>query len=268
MNLSHSVKTLFVFFWVLACAASANAQGQAFSEKLPLAPPGPKQFVLDKAGLLNQADEQKIKRICEALLRKTATPIIVVTIGSMSEYGASGIRIETFARLLFDQWRIGQAEINGKVWNTGILLVVSQNDRKARIELGAGWKHDKDAEARRIMNDLIVPHFKQGDYSGGILAGVEALDKMAQGLAIPRPPTPWWHYALFAGAAALVIFTVVSLIRRGASGWAWLFWGLVFAGVGALLYHMATSSRSGGGGFGGGSFGGGFSGGGGATGSW
>jgi uncharacterized protein len=71
------------------------------------------------------------------------------------------------------------------------------------------------------------------------------------------------------GAVGLGIFTVISLIRRGSGGWAWLLWGAVFAIVGALLYQMLTSSsRGGGGGFSGGSFGGGSSGGGGATGSW
>jgi uncharacterized protein len=71
-------------------------------------------------------------------------------------------------------------------------------------------------------------------------------------------------------AIGLMIFTVVSLIRRGASGWAWLMWGAVFSIIGYLLYSFLRSSMSsgGGGGFSGGSFGGGYSGGGGATGSW
>jgi uncharacterized protein len=90
---------------------------------------------------------------------------------------------------------------------------------------------------------------------------------MARKLELPTRPRPWSHYALVAGAIGLVIFTIFSLIRRGSSGWAWLFWGVVFAIVGAILYQMITS-RGRGGGFGGGSFGGGFSGGGGASGSW
>ena len=72
-------------------------------------------------------------------------------------------------------------------------------------------------------------------------------------------------------AIGLMVFTIVSLIRRGASGWAWLFWGAIFSLIGYLLYSFLRSSMSsggGGGGFSGGSFGGGYSGGGGATGSW
>jgi uncharacterized protein len=126
------------------------------------------------------------------------------------------------------------------------------------------------------MEQQIIPHFKQGDYSGGILAGVEALDKMARDLKLPSspqrsaaPPTTR-EYIVTAVLIGLAVFTIISLIRRGSSGWAWIFWGAILGIIGAILYQMATSrsSGSGGGGFSGGSFDGGFSGGGGASGSW
>lgn len=238
--------------------------------RIALARPGERDFIVDRADLISSADEQHLRQLATKLLNDKATPIIVVTIESMAQYGGEGMRIETFAHLLFDQWAIGQAKLDGQLWNTGILLLVSRDDRKARIELGAGWKHEQDALAQQIMNEQIVPRFRQGDFSGGIVAGVEALDKMARGLELPRPPTPWWQPLLIAGAIALLIFTVISLIRRGASGWAWLFWGAVFSLIGYLLYSFLRSSMSSGsgGGYSGGSFGGGYSGGGGATGSW
>jgi len=240
--------------------------------KFNLDPPGPREFILDRADLLSPADKDKIKKLCDKLLTDKATPIIVVTINSMAEHGGAGMRIESYAMLLFNQWQIGVAEINGQTWNTGILLLVSKNDRKARIELGAYWRRDQDLLAQQIMNEQIVPHFKEGDYTAGIVAGVESLDKMARGLELPKvPPKPltWKNYLVVAVLIGLVIFTIVSLIRRGASGWAWLFWAALFAGIGYILYTMAQSRNSGGGGgYSGGSFGGGFSGGGGATGSW
>lgn len=238
--------------------------------RIKLKRPGERDFIVDLADLISSSDEQRIRDIATKLLNDKATPIIVVTIESMAKYGGAGMRIETFAHLLFDQWSIGQAKVNGQFWNTGILLLVSRDDRKARIELGAGWKHEQDSLAQQIMDEQIVPRFRQGDFSGGIVAGVEALDKMARGLELPKPPTPWWRPLLVAGFFALVIFTVISLIRRGSSGWAWLFWGAVFSLIGYLLYSFLRSSTSSGsgGGFSGGSFGGGYSGGGGATGSW
>jgi uncharacterized protein len=224
--------------------------------------------VRDLADLIEPEDEARIREVCDQLLTDKATPIIVVTIYTMTEHGGRHMPIEAFAMQLFNQWGIGHERIHGQDWNTGILLLVSRGDRKARIELGAGWGHEKDKLCRRIMDDLIIPEFKEGEYSRGIVAGVEALDNMARGKELPTRPRPWWHYALIIGAIGLAVFTVVSLIRRGAGGWAWVFWAAVFALVGWLLYNLLANSRSSGGGFSGGSFGGGSSGGGGATGSW
>ena len=241
----------------------------AGANRITIDPPGEREFVRDMANMIDPETKKKIVAICDKLLTDKATPIIVVTIDSMAKHGGAGMRIETFATLLFDQWQIGHAKLGNQVWNTGILLLVSKGDRRARIELGAGWKREKDQLCQRIMNTLIIPEFKQGNYSQGILVGVEGLDKMARALKLPTRPRPWWHYGLIAGLIGLAIFTVVSLIRRGSSGWSWLLWSAVFGFVGYMLYQMMTnSSRGGGGGFGGGSFGGGFSGGGGASGSW
>ena len=254
---------------VLGCVATARAD-----LRIELDPPGDREFILDKADQLDSATEEQLRSMCDKLLTEKATPIIVVTINKMADHGGGGLRVETFARLLFDQWQIGWAKLGkqGHDWNTGILLLVSVGDRKARIELGAGWGREKDPLCSKIMNQQIVPKFKQGDFGGGIIAGVKALDAMARGKELPKvppPPTPWWHYALVVGFIGLAIFTVISLIRRGSGGWAWLLWAAAFGIVGYMLYSMLTSSaRGGSGGFGGGSFGGGFSGGGGATGSW
>ena len=249
-------------------AVLAGRSGAAEDLRIKLDPPGPREFILDEAGKIDSATKEKLRQACGKLLTDKATPIVIVTINSMAEHGGPGLRIETFARLLFDQWQIGHAKLGKHDWNTGMLLLVSVGDRKARIELGAGWGREQDQAAQKIMDQRIVPKFKQGDFSGGIASGVEALDAMARGKELPKVPRPWWHYALVVGLIGLAVFTVVSLIRKGSSGWSWLFWGVVFSVLGYLLYSMLTRSSRGGGGFGGGSFGGGFSGGGGASGSW
>ncbi len=256
-----AVSALFVTAPRSVAAADAN--------RITIDPPGEREFVRDLANIIDPETKKKIVALCDKLLTDRATPIIVVTIDSMARHGGAGMRIETFATLLFDQWQIGHARLGGQVWNTGILLVVSRGDRRARIELGAGWKREKDQLCQQIMDELMIPEFKQGNYPQGIFAGVDGLDKMARELKLPTRPRPWWHYVLIVGFIGLAIFTVVSLIRRGSSGWSWLMWGAIFGFVGYMLYQMMTSSsRGGGAGFGGGSFGGGFSGGGGASGSW
>ena len=172
-------------FWLLG-ASSASAL------ELTLAPPGDREFVRDLANMIDSEAEAHIRQLCDSLLTDKATPIIVVTIESMAKHGGEGMRIETFATLLFNQWQIGHAKLGQQDWNTGILLLVSKSDRKARIELGAGWGRREDALCRQIMDEHIIFHFKQGGFSEGIVAGVVALDKMGRKLELPTRPRPWW----------------------------------------------------------------------------
>jgi uncharacterized protein len=236
--------------------------------ELSLDPPGEREFICDPAGMIDGPTRASIQGICSRLLSHNATPIIVVAVESMSAHGGDQLSIETFAKILFDQWGIGQATVNGQDWNTGILLLVSRQDRQARIELGAGWGRREDALCRTIMADYIVPQCRSGRHGAGILAGVEALDRMARKLSLPEPPRPWWYHLAWMGGISLGLFTIVSLILQGPRGWAWLFWGLVFSLLGSIIAGVLTSRGRSGRSFGGGSFGGGFSGGGGATGSW
>ncbi len=270
--------------WPASCLAK---DAEAPEQLISLERPGPREFVRDQAHLISDKDQQQIKQIADRLLTEKAVPIIVVTINSMADHARIKMRIEAFARLLFDQWSIGEAKLNGEDWNRGILLLVSKGDRKARIELGAGWRHDNDRQCEQIMEQTIIPHFKEGDFSGGILAGVKALDQMARGLKLPHAaagqragtgaaghpsgaPSPLAILVMVA-MGGVAVFTVVSLVRNGMHGWGWLLWAGVFALLGTILYSLMANSGGGdgsGGGFSGGSFGGGSSGGGGATGSW
>lgn len=265
-RIRRPVSSIIIFLIICLCSFSSPS---AQAKQITLERPGDREFVRDLAGMIDDATEAQIRQTCDKLLSDKATPIIVITIESMAKYGGEDLRLETFATLLFDQWQIGVATLNKQEWNTGILLLVSRDDRKARIELGAGWGRREDQLCRQIMDEQIIYHFKKGQFSEGIAAGVNALDKMARKLELPTAPQPWWVLPAMIGAIGLAIFTVISLYRSGSSGWAWLFWGIVFSLIAAILIAMLTSSgRRRRGGFGGGSFGGGFSGGGGASGSW
>jgi uncharacterized protein len=252
----------------MAVIAVASAAPYSGAQEIAIERPGDREFVRDRAYMIDDADEIRISEISDALLTDQAIPIIVVSIESMEQYGGAGMRIETFALLLFNQWEIGPKTVGGETWNKGILVLVSRDDRMARIELGDGWGREQDAACQQIMDEQIITRFKRGNFSAGVLAGVEALDSMARGESLPRPPISWGRVLTIAGFFGLMAFTFASLIRRGASGWAWLFWGGVFSVTGYILYNAIRNSGGGGGGFSGGSFGGGFSGGGGATGSW
>lgn len=241
-----------VFLLVLGFLTAPPLMSQTFP-----APPGQHDFILDEAGLIHLQDAQQIKNLCEELLKKESIPIVVVTIPSLAKYDASDI--ESYARALFDHWGIG-SQTN----NYGILLLVSLGDRKARIELGAAWAGTKDETARMIMDDIIIPNFKKGDYSAGILQGVQALETLARGQVV-RKPVPWPQLLLVLALVALTVGVAISMIRSGHQGWGWALLALLFALIVGLL---AIASRLPSGGGSGGSFGGGSSGGGGATGSW
>ena len=110
--------------------------------KIPPAPAkdGVGDFTHDYNGLLTPNDVSQIAAHQKEAFDNHGVPIIVVTIHRMAQYGYQGDDIQTFARQWFKKWQIGSGSSN-----EGILVLVSVGDRKARIELGAGWGRRWDA---------------------------------------------------------------------------------------------------------------------------
>jgi uncharacterized protein len=144
--------------------------------------PEPRAHIVDEAKLIKPDEAAEIKILCDEVLTKKKAPIVVLTIPSLAQYGAQGWPIERYAMNLMAEWGVGYED-----WNYGMLLLVSPGDRKARIELGGSWTRRKDDEAKRVMTERIIPRFKQGDYSKGILEGVRGLYQVAMGAVPPRP---------------------------------------------------------------------------------
>ena len=208
------------------------------------AQPDSGQHVVDPADLITPEDEAEIQQIAARLLAQERVRLVVVTIDSMAQYGGARMNIEDYADRLFDTWNIGAREAGSLDESLGILVLVSRLDRKARIELGAGWGYSKDSEARTIMELRLVPAFKRGNYSSGLVNGTRALDRMARSLPPPREPLTQEKMMLFGGGGALGLFSLVSLIRSGTSGWAYSFWGTVFSILWAILKVLLTPSYS------------------------
>lgn len=281
------VPVLLAFAVVLAMPAGAA---------LDLPPvPADENFLQDYAAMLPQETRQSIGRLQREAFEQHRTPIIVVTITSMGNYGGGGYSIERFAHEWFDNWQIGVRREDGRLINQGILLLISRDDRKARIELGDDWGLRWDDHCARIMEQRIITRFKAGDFAEGILAGVEALEEMAElgpradppmGLSeflptslqekpLSTSPLPAWGMGLLiaAGVGMIVASFFFPQHRKklllagfGLILVAVILW--VVLAVLAIFLRGRSGGRSGGGGFSGGGFGGGFSGGGGATGSW
>jgi uncharacterized protein len=282
--------------WVTGAASLVSAQDNL---TIPDVPPD-YNFVQDYASLLPAQVKNEIGAIQKQAFEQNQKPIIVVTIDSMARYGAMGYSIERFGAAWFNKWQIGAKGGQDELINKGILLLVSVQDRKARIELGNDWGRDWDAHAAKIMNESIIPQFKQKDFPGGILAGVKALSEMTlNDPKSPAPSTGSGGSGVSSGGGAVLPtsplnvwqFTLVLVLGIALIAASFFFpdqrkWLLIVGGglvaVATLAYlalilaaaFMAAKSRLSGGGGGGGfsSSGGfssgGFSGGGGASGSW
>jgi len=243
----------------LALVAVAGTAARADEWAGPTFPDKPpkKHFYVDEARLIAPEDAAEIDRIAGDLLRTEQVPIIVVTITSMASHGAGDWSIERYAQELFNHWGIGRESRN-----YGMLLLISKDDRRARIELGGAWGSRHNATAYDIMDNLIIPAFKQGQFSRGILDGVRGMDAVARDLALPKPKRSWWQLLVFVGLFALGVGAAISLIKSGRKGWGWA----LLAALGVILFFVLRTAMSQSGS--GGSFGGGSSGGGGASGSW
>ncbi|OGW28521.1 MAG: hypothetical protein A2X56_01620 [Nitrospirae bacterium GWC2_57_13] len=228
----------------------------SFAVTFPDKPPS-EHYYVDTAGLINPETGKRIDTKAAALLGEERIPLYVVTISSLASHDAVTYSIDQYATALFNHWGIGWQDRN-----YGILLLISKGDRKARIELGADWGRKFDYQAQQVMDELIVPAFKRGDFAEGIADGVRGLDAMARGLELPKAKAPWWFLPALIGGLILVVAMIINLFKTGRSGWAWV----LLAALGVFLFFIIRAMLSNTGSSGG--FGGGSSGGGGATGSW
>jgi uncharacterized protein len=242
--------------------------------------PGPRQFVVDQANVFNASQQADIQRRCDDLLSGTATPILVVTLKNLSDHAPPGTPIEGYARALFNHWGIGLAQLNGKAWNTGVLVLYVKDTGRTRVELGAGWGRTKDQEVKNLLITEMVPRREAGDPSAGLLATVRAMVRKNVSLGAgaepaaraAQAPRAWESLMLLLMGLTCValpfVLTGIALARimrasrlhRGSAGVTGNYTGGFHGGAGG-----AGGGSFGGGGFGGGSFGGGFSGGGGAS---
>ena len=91
--------------------------------------------------------------------------------------------IEQFSIRVADAWKIGRKTIDD-----GAILVVAKDDRSLRIEVGYGLEGVlTDATAKRIIDEVIVPKFRTGDFAGGISDGVDRMLKVIDGEPLPAP---------------------------------------------------------------------------------
>jgi uncharacterized protein len=268
----------------------------AFAAVADIAVPPLSGRVVDQTGTLSSADIDSLTRRLEDLETRKGSQLAVLMVPTTAPE-----TIEQYSIRVAEAWKIGRKKIDD-----GAVLVIAKNDRKLRVEVGYGLEGSlNDLTARRIIDEVITPRFRNGDFSGGLAAGVDRIIRVIDGEPLPPPAArqssgvssdfdvfnPFLLFAIFVVGAilrsslgrllgsvstgvvvgALAWFIAGSLAASAVAGVIAFFFTmfadtLAWSGGGGMYPGSRRSSRGGSsGGFRGG--GGGF-GGGGASGSW
>jgi uncharacterized protein len=176
-----------------------------------LEPPPLEGRVNDLAGLLDDAARERIEQQLAQLEQDTGAQVAVLTVPSLE-----GGSLEDLSLRVVEAWRLGREGVDD-----GALLVVAVGERQLRLEVGYGLEGVlPDAIARRIVDGVIVPRLQQGDFAGGIEAGLASVAARIRGesdpAALPPPaPSAAWRLLseLFAAASGcLVPIAIVALL--------------------------------------------------------
>jgi uncharacterized protein len=255
--------------------------------------------VVDQTATLSSSEVASLDQTLKNFEARKGSQIAVLIVPTTTPEA-----IEQYSIRVAEAWKIGRRKIDD-----GAILVVAKNDRKLRIEVGYGLEGAlTDVTTKRIIDEIITPKFRSGDFAGGISSGVDQIIRVVDGEALPAPVRQRQSSGLLDHVDPFNPFLLVgvlvfggllrgmlgrlfgSLATGGLVGFvAWFLVGSLIvsaiAGVVAVVFTMFGDSIAGGrgrgGGFvGGGSFstgssdsggfsgGGGSFGGGGASGSW
>lgn len=228
----------FVVAWVL-CSFAVAYTPLAHAYTSPGRPSG---YVNDFAQVLSAQTKQTLENELTSLEKTTSNEISVVTVPSMG-----GDYIENYAVKLFEEWKIGK-----KDRDNGVLLVLSIEERKMRIEVGYGLEGAlPDSIAQSILNNEMMPKLKAGDYDGAVTAGVHAIEQAIKGEYTSLVQTQDANRAGGSLENGIVLFLyfllpfisiLASIFARSRSWWAGGIVGAIGgAGVGTLLALSFTA---------------------------
>jgi len=256
----------------------------AFAALADVAVPPLTGRVVDQTATLSSGDIAALTQTLKDLETRKGSQIAVLIVPTTEPE-----TIEQYSIRVADAWKIGRKKIDD-----GALMVIAKNDRHLRIEVGYGLEGAlTDVTTKRIIDEVITPKFKAGDFAGGVTAGVNRIIRVIDGEPLPAPEPPHWQsqrsfdptelfnpfliipVLLFGGVMRSMLGRLLGSVAAGGLvtviGW-YLFGSLlaaVLAGAIASIFVMFSDSitspqpvgrRGGGGGWSGGGYGGSFSG--------
>lgn len=232
-------------------------------------PPAPKAYVHDAANVINKTTAQQLEQKLQAFERETSIQFVVAVYPKMQ----SDSDVADYSQRVFDKWGVGQ-----KQTNNGVVMFVFMEDRQVFIVTGYGIEGAlPDVTAKRIIEDEVIPRFREGDFSGGIVAGATSViaatrgEYKGTGRTIGEGVDKVVDHV---GGVILFLIIMLFMIFGRSRGYGYGHHG--YGRAGRFGHHRGGGFGGfggfggGGGGFGGGGFsgGGGMSGGGGAGGRW
>ena len=263
-------RTIIIIFLLTFASGLLLAQND-----LPV-PQEPEDWVNDYANVFSEAEQQQLSRKLNAFQYDNSTQIFVVTISGNDGYPASML-----APMIGEAWGVGQ---EGK--DNGLILLLDMEDRDVFIANGYGLEeYIPDAITKRIIENEIIPAFKQGAYYEGVNNATEVMISLLEGKFTPDEYRQQTASSDSGSAIGGIIFLLIMFFLlfgrrrraysaggRGSSLPLWIALGMMSGGRSRGSFGNFSSGSGGfggGGGFGGFTGGGGGSfGGGGAGGSW
>jgi uncharacterized protein len=150
----------------------------AFTAFADVAVPPLSGRVVDQTGTLSPGDIDRLTQILKGFEERKGSQVAVLIVPTTQPE-----TIEQFSIRVADAWKIGRKKIDD-----GAILVVAKNDRKLRIEVGYGLEGAlNDVTAKRIIDEIITPKFRSGDFAGGISDGVARILRVVDGEPLPAP---------------------------------------------------------------------------------
>ncbi len=234
-------------FLLYAALLFTNAMAQELAPIPPL-----NARVMDAAGVLKPEQRAKLEKKLQAHEQKTGNQVAILTIPDHRPEA-----IEQYSMRVAESWKIGRKDIDD-----GVILIISKNARKMRLEVGYGAEGViPDAYAKRIIDEVLAPYFRKGDFYGGLNEATTVIHKLLNEEPFPEPKRTKKSRTMPSNLFFFIVFFIVIIlyssirhaIRRSTT---------VYGNIGGRHHHGYGGYY---GGFGGG--GGGF-GGGGASGGW
>ncbi len=149
-----------------------------FAQAALVAIPELKSRVTDLTGTLSSSEQAQLEQKLAAFEAKKGSQIAVLIVPTTEPEDISQYSIR-----VAEKWKLGRAKPDD-----GLLVLVAKNDHKLRIEVGYGLEGAiPDLTAKRVISEIIAPKFKQGDFVGGLDAGLDKLIGLVDGEALPAP---------------------------------------------------------------------------------